>query len=86
MLDGQVIKITTGWLDSSNYYGQMDYEVSCYFSDLSNNGLQFQIYDNNHHCTIDAGNLRACDEGVYDKDSIFQLDLPTQENGIREVG
>lgn len=74
-----------GWLDPSNDYGQMDHEVSCYYSDLSNNGLQFQIYDNNHHGTIAAGNLRACDAGAYDKDSLFQLDLPTPENGNCEV-
>lgn len=30
-----------GWLDPSNDYGQMDHEVSCYYSDLNSNGIQF---------------------------------------------
>lgn len=74
-----------GWLDPANDYGQMDHEVSCELGDLSNNGLQFQIYDNNHHGTIAAGNIRACSEHSYDSGSLFQLDLPTPQNGRCEV-
>lgn len=69
-----------GWLDTGNDYGQMDHEVSCNLADLSNNGLQFQIYDNNHDGTIAAGNIRACEAGAYDSDSLFQFQLPTPIN------
>lgn len=74
-----------GWLDPTNDYGQMDHEASCYLGDMNNNGLQFQIYDNNHKGTIAAGNLRACQEGSYDRDSLFRFSLPTPQNSKCQV-
>lgn len=49
-----------GYLSTSSDYGQIDHEVSCNFNGLGYNGLEFQIYDNNHDGTIAAGNIRAC--------------------------
>lgn len=69
-----------GWLDPSNDYGQMDHEVSCNFANLDYNGLEFQIYDNNHHGTIAAGNIRACQGGAYDADSLRQIQTPLPIN------
>jgi hypothetical protein len=66
-----------GYLSTQNDYGQMDHEVSCVFSGLRNNALEFQIYDNNHHGTIAAGNMRAYQAGVYDVNSLgVPIDAP----------
>jgi hypothetical protein len=69
-----------GWFDTGYDYNQMYDEVACYFGDLSNNGLEFQIYDNNHHGTIAAGNVRACEYGAYDTGSLFSVYAPIPIN------
>lgn len=35
-----------GYLNTQNDYGQMDHQVSCTYSGLGNNALEFQIFDN----------------------------------------
>lgn len=35
-----------GYLSTQNDFGQMDHEVSCTYSGLGYNALEFQIYDN----------------------------------------
>jgi hypothetical protein len=37
----------------------MDYEVICLFGDLTGNTYAWQIYDNDHDGTIDAGAMRG---------------------------
>lgn len=45
-----------GVVSTSNDYGQMDHEVSCYMGNqLDTNCFAWQIYDNNNHGTIGAG-------------------------------
>ena len=72
-----------GYLSTANDYGQMDHEVSCNFNGLGYNGLEFQLYDNNHGDTIAAGNIRACQSGAFDTNEltdITNLPLPINRN------
>ncbi|KAH6723133.1 hypothetical protein BKA61DRAFT_663870 [Leptodontidium sp. MPI-SDFR-AT-0119] len=75
-----------GYLSTQNDFGQMDHEVSCTYSGLGNNALEFQIYDNNHGGTIAAGNIRAYQAGTFDTNSLTaNIDAPLPEQAGCQV-
>jgi hypothetical protein len=69
-----------GYLNVQNDFGQMDHQVSCIFGSLSDNALEYQIYDNNHHGTIAAGRIRAYQYDLFDLRSLQGgVDTPLPE-------